>query len=292
MGTLSDAGIRTDTPPTAEGDRLLARCSNDVGFIRLMSGIADNAADAFAHGEYDPEKTFEEVRDAVDGIARACAAFGEEYDARTMDEAAGSALSALTDPINGRIAHLADTGKGDKAIADANRRDRMERLEDYYTERANLDPDERDRATYSLLPPTIRQSMDALTMTFGGADATDLMGMTAKTKAEADTDDIAMPSWDELRECSAKAEDYFDTHAGERENPLPEDVEHSLRVLGSVYGMGRRADMEEIESMDATLDRQPIRGEDVEQAIRLDQEGETTWKPSEHSSASPNGLSL
>lgn len=293
VGTLSDAGIRTDTPPTAEGDRLLARCSNDVGFIRLMSGIADNAADAFAHGEYDPEKTFEEVRDAVDGIARACAAFGEEYDARTMDEAAGSALSALTDPINGRIAHLADTGKGDKAIADANRRDRMERLEDYYTERANLDPDERDRATYSLLPPTIRQSMDALTMTFGGADATDLMGMTAKTEAEADTDDTAMPSWDELRECSATAEDYFDTHAGEqRENPLPKGVERSLRVLGSVYGMGRRADMEEIESMASTLDRQPIRGEDVEQAIRLDQEGETTWKPSEYSSASPNGLSL
>ena len=45
-------------------------------------------------------------------------------------------------------------------------------------ERAVMDADERSHDTYSLLPPTIRQSLDALTMTYGGT-ATDLMGTEA-----------------------------------------------------------------------------------------------------------------
>ena len=293
MGRLSDAGNGTYTPSTAKGDMLLGRCSNDIGFIRLMSGIADEAAEHFMQGEYDPRKAFEEIRDAVGGIARACAGvFGEEYDASTMDAAAESALSALTDPINGRIARLADAGEGDPGIADANRRDRMESLEGYYAERASLDPDERDRATYSLLPPTIRQSLDALTMTFGGGDATDLMGLGGADATE--TNEAAMPSWDKLRECSDMAETYFDAHAGEEPgSPLPEDVERSLRTLGSVYGMGRRSDLDEIEAMAATLDRQPIQETRVDQtAQHIDLEGEAPWKPSRHSSQSPNGLSL
>ena len=289
-GKLLDSGIPMDTKPTPDGDRLLGRCSRDIGFISRMSDIADEAALDFIHGRYDPDVTLGRIRDEVGGIAQACReTFGEDYSDH-IDEAAQSALDALTDPINGRIARLADHGTGEAEIIDANRRDRMRRLEEYYMERAVMDADERSHDTYSLLPPTIRQSLDALTMTYGGT-ATDLMGTEAtQNKRTMQPMDHDMPTWDELRQCSTTIEEYYETHPSDRhEGRLPEDVERSLLTLASMYGMGREADQKELETMRETLHRIPMDEPHVEQTTENNNERTATWQ--ESSRLSQNGLS-
>lgn len=289
-GRLLDSGIPMDTKPTPDGDRLLGRCSRDIGFISRMSDIADEAALDFIHGRYDPDVTLGRIRDEVGGIAQACReTFGEDYSDH-IDEAAQSALDALTDPINGRIARLADHGTGEAEIIDANRRDRMRRLEEYYMERAVMDADERSHDTYSLLPPTIRQSLDALTMTYGGT-ATDLMGTEAtQNKRTMQPMDHDMPTWDELRQCSTTIEEYYETHPSDRhEGRLPEDVERSLLTLASMYGMGREADQKELETMRETLHRIPMDEPHVEQTTENNNERTATWQ--ESSRLSQNGLS-
>mgnify|MGYP000349807725 CR=1 FL=1 len=126
-------------------------------------------------------------------------------------------------------------------------------------ERAAMDADERSHDTYSLLPPTIRQSLDALTMTYGGT-ATDLMDAEAtQNKRTMQPMDHDMPTWDELRQCSTTIEEYYETHPSDRhEGRLPEDVEQSLLTLASMYGMGREADQKELETMRETLHRLPM----------------------------------
>ncbi len=69
-GRLLDSGIPMDTRPTPDGDRLLGRCSRDIGFISRMSDIADEAALDFIHGRYDPDVTLGRIRDEVGGIAQ------------------------------------------------------------------------------------------------------------------------------------------------------------------------------------------------------------------------------
>ena len=280
-GKLLDSGIPMDTKPTPDGDRLLGRCSRDIGFISRMSDIADEAALDFIHGRYDPDVTLGRIRDEVGGIAQACReTFGEDYSDH-IDEAAQSALDALTDPINGRIARLADHGTGEAEIIDANRRDRMRRLEEYYMERAVMDADERSHDTYSLLPPTIRQSLDALTMTYGGT-ATDLMDAEPiQNKRTMQPMDHDMPTWDELRQCSTTIEEYYETHPSDRhEGRLPEDVEQSLLTLASMYGMGREADQKELETMRETLHRLPMDESHVEQTTENNNERTATWQES------------
>lgn len=280
-GRLLDSGIPMDTKPTPDGDRLLGRCSRDIGFISRMSDIADEAALDFIHGRYDPDVALGRIRDEVGGIAQACReTFGEDYSDH-IDEAAQSALDALTDPINGRIARLADHGTGEAEIIDANRRDRMRRLEEYYMERAAMDADERSHDTYSLLPPTIRQSLDALTMTYGGT-ATDLMDAEAtQNKRTMQPMDHDMPTWDELRQCSTTIEEYYETHPSDRhEGRLPEDVEQSLLTLASMYGMGREADQKELETMRETLHRLPMDESHVEQTTENNNERTATWQES------------
>lgn len=276
IGRLLDAGIPLSTTSTPDGDRLLGRCSRDVGFIARMCAIADGAALDFVHGGYDPADTLGKVRAAVEDIASACGGmFGEDCLAH-VDEAAESALDALTDPINGRIARLADRGTGDPAIIDANRGDRVRRLKEYYMERAAMDADARGHTTYSLLPPTIRQSLDALTMTYGG-EATDLTGAGATAAGTGTGPDHGTPTWDELRECSDTIEDYFETRPDPAET-LPGDVERSLLALASMYGRGRDADLEELEAMRETLHRTPAEETRRTTTTDADHERTTTWQ--------------
>lgn len=273
-GRLLDSGIPMSSPSTSDGDRLLGRCSRDVGFLARMCDIADEAALDFVHGGYDPAATLGKVRDAVGAIADACGtAFGEDHLAY-VDEAAESALDALVDPINGRIARLADRDTGEPEIIDANRRGRVERLKEYYMERATLDQADRQRTTYSPLPPTIRQSLDALTMTYGG-DATNLTG-TPVTNLTASEPDHGAPTWDEVRTCSDLIEEHFETHA---DGDAPDkDVERSLLTLASMYGMGRDADREEIETMARTLRQPPADESDMARIMENSHERTTTWQ--------------
>ena len=105
-GKLLDSGIPMDTKPTPDGDRLLGRCSRDIGFISRMSDIADEAALDFIHGRYDPDAPSAGYATRSAASPRhAARRFGEDYSDH-IDEAAQSALDALTDPINGRIAPI------------------------------------------------------------------------------------------------------------------------------------------------------------------------------------------
>ncbi len=277
-GRLLDSGVPLSSPSTSDGDRLLGRCSRDVGFLARMCGIADEAALDFVHGGYDPAATLDKVRSAVGDIASACGdAFGEELLAY-VEEASETTLDALVDPINGRIARLSDHRTGEPEITSANRADRVRRLREYYMDRATLDWADRARTTYSLLPPTIRQSLDALTMTYGG-DATDLMGTQAMVDMErGDEPDHGTPTWDEVRECSNVIEEYFEAHTDTDAGTLPDDVERSLLALASMYGMGRDADRKELETMRTTLRQPPVKETSARRTMENSHERTTAWQ--------------
>lgn len=94
QGWLLDSGIPLSTPSTSDGDRLLGRCSRDIGFLTRMYGIADEAALDFVHGGYDPAATLDKVRDAVGDIATACEdTFGEDLLAYLPDDVERSLLT-------------------------------------------------------------------------------------------------------------------------------------------------------------------------------------------------------
>lgn len=179
---------------------LMGRLALDDGFIARMDTLVHRAAEAFAQDEYDPHATLRTVSDWTEEFADACAGtYGETYSHDDVLQAAGMALSAITETINEQIGKLTEAGFALPHIAEANRRQRRERIDTYFEERAMLDQDTLLRTTYSLNAPTTAEALWAMGRVYGSQPRTELIDGNADYQADSniagvDSLDILIPS--------------------------------------------------------------------------------------------------
>jgi len=126
-GRLDDAAPPFDGPASDEGLRLFSDLAFDTGFVSRMDSLAARFADDFVHGRYDPRAALDETRSLAAETAMLLeTATGAGYGDGAVGCAAGLALSAATDVVNGRVDSLVDEGLADPRVAAANRRARTE----------------------------------------------------------------------------------------------------------------------------------------------------------------------
>lgn len=199
-GELADAAPPASEAASVKAVHLMGRLALDDGFTARMDTLVHRAAEAFAQDEYDPHATLRTVFDWTEELADACAGtYGETYSHDDVLQAAGMALSAITETINEQIGKLTEAGFALPHIAEANRRQRRERIDTYFEERAMLDPDTLLRTTYSLNAPTTAEALWAMGRVYGSQPRTELIDGDANHQADSniagvDSLDILIPS--------------------------------------------------------------------------------------------------
>lgn len=199
-GELADAAPPASEAASVKAVHLMGRLALDDGFTSLMDELVRHAAEAFANDDYDPHAALQTVADWTGKLADACMeAYGETYTDADILQAAGMALSAITETINEQIGKLTEAGLTLPHIAEANRRQRRERIDTYFEERAMLDPDTLLRTTYSLNAPTTAEALWAMGRVYGSQPRTELIDGNAYHQADSniagvDSLDILIPS--------------------------------------------------------------------------------------------------
>ncbi|WP_288270687.1 hypothetical protein, partial [uncultured Bifidobacterium sp.] len=99
-----------------------------------------------------------------------------------------------------QIGKLTEAGLALPHIAEANRRQRRERIDTYFEERAMLDPDTLLRTTYSLNAPTTAEALWAMGRVYGSQPRTQFIDSVAGHLTESnivgiDSPDTLIPSW-------------------------------------------------------------------------------------------------
>lgn len=187
-GEIADAAPPASEAASAKAVHLMGRLALDDGFTSLMDELVHQAAEAFARDDYDPHAVLQTVADWTGKLADACTeAYGETYTHADILQAAGMALSAITETINEQIGKLTEAGLALPHIAEANRRQRRERIDTYFEERAMLDPETLLRTTYSLNAPTTAEALWAMGRVYGSQPRTQLIDGDVKTQNEVES---------------------------------------------------------------------------------------------------------